>query len=333
MFRFLIAITTALAVYGKVYTENPKQQLEMWKQFKESFNKRYTTEEEDRTRFGHFLDNLKEADKRQAAERLAGGTATHGVTRFSDMSKAEFKAFLGASKPAGYVSTAEKAAKPYKKAASGLVDWTGIYTTPVKNQGQCGSCWAFSATEQIESDTMRTLNEEYILDPQQIVDCADHAYGCGGGWTEVAYGYVKSAGGLESEDDYPYVSGHTGRATECQEDSSKALVTVNKFYKIDEGKGTEDAMGDFMESTGPLSVCVDANTWSSYTGGIMRFCGQQVDHCVQAVGVDRSGSAPYWVVRNSWGYEWGEQGTIKLAYGDDTCAIASDATYTSVSLV
>jgi len=90
-------------------------------------------------------------------------------------------------------------------------------------------------------------------------------------------------------------------------------------------------MASYVQSTGPLSVCLDANTWNSYTGGIMSVCGQSVDHCVQAVGVDAS-TGGYWKVRNSWGTSWGESGYIRLAYGKNTCAITNDPTYASVKL-
>ena len=106
------------------------------------------------------------------------------------------------------------------------------------------------------------------------------------------------------------------------------MVTVTGFTKIPE----ETDMANYVLSTGPLSVCVDAATWSTYTSGILSVCGSQVDHCVQAVGVD-TGASPYWIVRNSWGTDWGVNGYIYLAYGQDTCAIASDATYTTVKLV
>jgi len=89
-------------------------------------------------------------------------------------------------------------------------------------------------------------------------------------------------------------------------------------------------MATYVQSTGPLSVCVDANSWNSYTGGIMSVCGQSVDHCVQAVGVDASAKG-YWKVRNSWNTNWGEAGYIRLAYGKNTCNIASDPTYVAVS--
>ena len=90
-------------------------------------------------------------------------------------------------------------------------------------------------------------------------------------------------------------------------------------------------MASYVGSTGPLSVCVDANSWSTYTGGIMSTCGTSVDHCVQAVGIDTS--AGYWKVRNSWGTSWGESGFIRLEYGSNTCEIASDANYATTEAV
>jgi C1A family cysteine protease len=283
--------------------------------------------EEEVTRFGHFLENLQLADKRNEEERTMNGTATHGVTRFSDMSQKEFEEKFLASKvePSGApIASVQKA-----PLGSSTKDWTGVLTTPVKNQAQCGSCWAFSATEQIESDTMRLLDTTYILSPQQLVSCTPFpSMGCNGGWTENAYKYVTSAGGIEQESDYPYKS-QTGNTGKCTSDSSKYVVTVDKYY----GVSGESSMADYVLSTGPLSVCLDASRWNTYTGGIMSNCGNQVDHCVQAVGVDTSSKNGYWKVRNSWGSSWGESGYIRLAYGDNTCDITNDPTYTKVSKV
>jgi len=210
-------------------------------------------------------------------------------------------------------------------ATAGLVDWTGKLTTPVKDQAQCGSCWAFSATEQIESDAMKNLGITAILSPEQITQCDTTSYGCNGGWTEHAYNYVKSSGGLEYDSDYPYTSGN-GITGTCHADSSKGVIALNGYSTL----RSESAMASYVQSTGPLSVCLDASTWNSYTGGIMKACGTSVDHCVQAVGVDASNGG-YWKVRNSWGTSWGESGYIRLAYGSNTCDITSDPTYTSVS--
>jgi C1A family cysteine protease len=201
-------------------------------------------------------------------------------------------------------------------------------------QGYCGSCWAFSATEQIESDVMRTTLKTLILSPEQIVQCDEKSWGCFGGATESAYAYVKTAGGLTTESDYPYTSdkGVTGT---CKPPAPTAFaVGLTGFTTIPGAtpEATEENMAAYVQSVGPLSVCLDAATWNLYTGGIVTTCGKSVDHCVQAVGVDTTGVNPYWKVRNSWGMVWGESGYIRLAYGANTCAIATDPTYTSVVL-
>jgi len=266
---------------------------------------------------------LKVIDERNYAEN---GTAVHGINKFSDMSQDEFASrYLNAKPNPNRERFAVKEITSEPKGTS-VVDWSGVLTTPVKDQGYCGSCWAFSATEQIESDAMRTLGKTWLLSAEQITQCDSTSYGCGGGWTEHAYNYVKKEGGLEQEDDYPYTSGTNGVTGSCHSDSKKEVVGVSGYTTIN----GESQMASYVESTGPLSVCLDANSWSSYKSGIMSSCGHQVDHCVQAVGVD-TGSGGYWKVRNSWGTSWGESGYIRLAYGKNTCDITNDPTYTKVS--
>jgi len=165
-----------------------------------------------------------------------------------------------------------------------------------------------------------------VLSPEQIVDCDKTSQGCNGGWTEHAYNYVKSAGGLETESAYPY-SASAGKAGTCKATASKMVVTVSGYSTV---RG-ESQMGSYVQKTGPLSVCVDASTWSSYRSGIMSSCGKPINHCVQAVGVETANGG-YWKVRNSWGTSWGESGYIRLAYGKDTCGITNDPTYVTVGL-
>jgi len=304
-----------------LFSNNTDVQAFLWNSFKQEYQRSYSAQEEPK-KFVTFLENLKRIDQLNAED-----TAVHGINKFSDMSPEEFASkFLLSVPPAGG-STAEVAdiTRPVD-ATAGLVDWTGKYTTPVKDQGSCGSCWAFSATEQIESDVMRTMSTTILLSPEQIVECDSTSYGCNGGWTENAYNYVKKAGGLESEADYPYTAGG-GHASACHSQSSKYKVTVSGYTTI---RG-ESNMASYTQSTGPLSVCVDASTWSSYRSGIKSSCGTSINHCVQAVGVDAS-SGGYWKVRNSWGTGWGESGYIRLAYGQNTCGITHDPTYASVGL-
>jgi C1A family cysteine protease len=320
-------IVLALALFAapasaKLYTSSIESQKYLWEEFKAEYGKTYSSPEEEEIRFNVFVDNLHLIDRRNEED-----TAQHGITKFSDLTPNEFKTHF-----TNYVPNPDReivmdeTVEPLPEGTEALVDWTGVYTTPVKNQGYCGSCWAFSATEQIESDYYRTSGTEYILSPQQITSCDTTSYGCNGGWTENAYKYAE--GGLELDSSYPYTSGTAGVTGTCKSSSSKYVVKTTGYTTVSSTAAGESKMASYVSSTGPLSVCVDAETWSSYTGGIMSVCGKSVDHCVQAVGINTSGG--YWKVRNSWGTTWGESGFIRLSYGSNTCAIASDATWASV---
>jgi C1A family cysteine protease len=176
---------------------------------------------------------------------------------------------------------------------------------------------------------MRELGVSYELSPEQITQCTTRgSSGCDGGATEAAYRYVEGVKGVVTAEAYPYTdSTYQGVTGICQADTSKAVIAVKDFFWILAG---ESSMASFVQQTGPLSVCLDATTWNTYKGGVMSHCGSRVNHCVQAVGVD-AGANGYWKVRNSWGIEWGEEGFIRLAYGQDTCAISNDPTYTLVT--
>jgi len=292
-----------------------------WESFKAEFNKQYATMEEENSRFGTFLANLKLIDQRNAAD-----TASHGITKFADLTPEEFSARYTNYKPdANRTRVFDNTIEPLPEGVDALVDWTGKYTTPVKDQGYCGSCWAFSATEQVESDYMRLVGKQQILSAQQVSSCTPYIFGggCNGGFTENAFDYMEN--GVETDANYPYTSGTAGVTGSCKADSSKFVVKATGYTTVSSSASGESKMATYVQGTGPLSVCVDAESWSSYTGGIMSVCGTSVDHCVQAVGIDTAGG--YWKVRNSWGTSWGESGFIRLSYGSNTCAIASDANY------
>jgi len=329
--KSVLAMSVLAVASGRelFYTSDAGRLKELFEQFKQNYGRRYSTMDEEVKRFDLFVNNLKNVDARNALELIQGGSSVHGVTKFSDWSEEEFMSYLTLDvsqvNAMGGNNATDADIKPYTGPA-GLVDWTGKYTTAVKDQGYCGSCWAFSASEQIESDTMRMLGKTYTLSPEQLVDCDSRSSGCNGGWPEWAYSYVNRAGGIETESSYPY-SAYYGREGSCKADDSKFVVTVDSYTTISTG---ETAMANYVKSTGTLSICIDASNWSSYTGGIMSVCGTSVNHAVQAVGVDDSNGG-YWKVRNSWGSSWGESGFIRLAYGKNTCNVSYKPSYTKVS--
>jgi cathepsin F len=181
--------------------------------------------------------------------------------------------------------------------------------TAVKNQGQCGSCWAFSATEQIESQTFLDTGVLNVLSPQQIVSCDTVDGGCNGGNPVNAYYYANTAGGVEYESDYPYTSGTTQVDGTCTFDAADvAPNTTPQTYSIISQSPSQEANIYSQIQTTPMSICVDATIWQTYTGGIITpsdACGTSINHAVQLVGIGSSGST-YYIVRNSWSSSWGE---------------------------
>jgi len=315
-----VALASLVTANAGLYNPNPEILQSMWNTYKVEHAKSYTVKEES-SKFATFVQTLKVIDARNNAEN---GTALHGINKFSDLSEDEFAAKYLTAKPNPKTASTKYMTMATAPVGASVIDWTGVFTTAVKDQGYCGSCWAFSATEQIESDAMRSLSQTVLLSVEQITQCDKTSLGCNGGWTEHAYDYVIREGGLEKESDYPYTS-YQGVTGSCHTDASKEVIGVKDYTTI---KG-ESSMASYVESTGPLSVCVDASTWSSYHSGIMTNCGTSVNHCVQAVGVYATSSG-YWKLRNSWGTSWGESGYIRVAYGKNTCAVTSDPTWVHV---
>jgi len=318
-------VVVLLAFVAVVFATSAQQK---FSDFITKYNKVYDTPEDYARRFSIFQQNLKTA----AAQNVAhGGKATFGVTKFSDMTPEEFKATIlmpkGSIKPKSHknvlqVSSTAPIPTSWDWATKGAV-------TPVKDQGQCGSCWAFSATEAIESQWFLAGNELPVLAPQQIVDCDKGRgdQGCDGGDTVTAYAYVQAAGGQEDESDYPYkaVDGS------CHFSAGKAVAKVTGFNYITQNKN-ETEMAEKMVTAGPLSICVEADTWQNYNGGVLsKDCGDALDHCVMITGFRNQGNTPIWLVRNSWAADWGEQGYIYIQRGKNLCGIAEEVTVPTVA--
>merc|ERR1712070_1118886 len=197
------------------------------------------------------------------------------------------------------------------------------------------------ATEGIESGVFMTDGKAPpALSPQQIVSCDKTDLGCNGGDLPSAFDYVESAGGLDTEEDYPYTS-KTGRSGSCK--SSTPVVTVTDYkYAVAPCQGgtcssqDEDGLKAALATHGPLSICVNAGRWYKYKGGVFSEpCWgnyNKLDHCVQLVGYDTTASTPYWKVRNSWGTSWGEGGFIRLPMGVNSCGVADEATFVKAHL-
>jgi len=265
-------------------------------------------------------------------ERLQADSpsANYGITKFSDLSTEEFQhsMLMQNKNPKKIDHVINTAPITVKEPA---FDWRDSgAVTPVKNQEQCGSCWAFSAVEAIESawiiNSLAT-NTTIDLAPQQIVDCDSigGVEGCNGGTTDSAYKYVIEFKGLESNTSYPY----TGENGTCDFDIKEVVATISGYKPISKDETT---LPDTLAATGPFSICLAASAWQDYTSGVLtaKECCQgpcQVDHCVQLVGYNTDAKVPYWIVRNSWAANWGVGGYIWLELGKNTCDLTGDITW------
>jgi len=289
------------------------EEKQMFADFMQTYGRTYTPAEKV-TRFNCFVGNLKLIDQRNARD-----TAIHGINQFTDLCPAEFAKFYLGARPSN--STRQMAATNVAVAACSNVDWRmkGA-VTGIKNQGQCGSCWSFSATGNMEGQWMLAGHSLVSVSEEELVQCSHNGnQGCNGGWMDDAFSWVNTNGGIDSEEDYPYTSGG-GITGNCI--NSKLANKVAHFTSYKDITQTEAAMAAQVCSSGPLSIAVDAITWSSYTGGIMTDCtGTQLDHGVLIVGFDDNNSPPYWIVKNSWGTSWGEAGYIRLGKGTDQCGL------------
>jgi len=279
---------------------------------------------------------FKENEKRNAQLRRLNPRATFGINKFADVSQEEFaKTYLTLNmtgKPKNMPKFyPNKRSIPPVKRVNGVpndVDWFAAgKCTPVKDQGQCGSCWAFSATETIESAIAMKQGSPPTLAPEEIVDCdtAGSDQGCNGGDPRSAMTFVANEGGLDTEASYPYTAGQTGSGGSCQ--FSQANVGGTTGGPQDVSDGDENALQSFLQNSGPPSVCVDASSWQSYTGGVLSSCGCNIDHAVQATGITSQFGSPAYIVRNSWNTDWGVNGFIYLAIGQNTCCVANEVSW------
>jgi len=321
-FLILSCLFVACAVGTALNLDLAHQQ---FSQFIIKYNKHYTEEE-----YAHRFENFKASLIRSATKSAKSEKATFGITKFSDLSVEEFQQTVLMKNRIVPTGAPKDIVAPKNVEVPASLDWRSKgAVTAVKNQEQCGSCWAFSVTENVESMWIladKGTNTSVDFAPQQIVDCDTSDDGCDGGDPPTAYAYLISAGGIESESAYPY----TGEDGTCAFSSKKIVGSISD-WKYATTEGDETTLQNNLISWGPLSICVDATYWQDYESGVLTWeeCAwfNELDHCVQLVGYNAEDSSnPYWIVRNSWATDWGIDGYIWLQMWEDTCGLTYEAT-------
>lgn len=263
---------------------------------------------------GYFLENIKFIIEHNAM----GHSYKLGVTPFLHLSEAEWKGRFYNITP-DYTSS-EVYTSPYLRSFPSSWSWVdqGV-TTPVKDQLNCGSCWAFSTTESIETTWAIKTGELKVLSPQQLVDCSKFNQGCNGGLQSRAYKYLEGTGQC-LEEDYPYTA-KDGSCHSCSESVGK----VTSYVTVKNEKDMETAI---LVTSLAVAIQADQREFQMYTSGVLDFkCGTNLDHAVNVEGYGTEDGKDYWLVRNSWSSDWGNKGYIKMARGKDLCGISQSVVY------
>jgi len=307
MFAFL-----ALASCIKIATHEEKSFLS-W--MRES-NSLYTGDEY------HFRLGIYLSNSRLVQEHNKAGSFKLALNKFAAMTSAEYKSLLGhRSHIVDVRAQIENVEAPASK------DWRDEnVVNAIKDQGQCGSCWAFGTVQACESAYAIKNKKLYSCSEQNLVDCVTTCYGCNGGIEKYAVEYIinHQNGLLMSEKDYPYKA----RTSTCQFDASKGINKITSYEYMTSGK--EDDLKNLVGNKGVVDIGIDASHFSFqlYSGGIYNepSCSKtSLDHAVGCVGYGTEGSTDYWIVRNSWGTSWGEKGYIRMIRNkNNQCGVATE---------
>jgi len=335
-----VTVSAKNDVVNKFNAKNEFELRELFTQFKADHSKSYESAELEAYRYGVFVENLAKIDQWNEEN----GEVAFGINKFTDMTVPEFtRTHHGYIPKTGQAAIDRTKLPVYRNVRAPQnvthVDWREKNAvSAVKDQGSCGSCWAFSATEGLESAWFLAGKGSLpVLSEQQTVDCDTVDAGCNGGDLPSAFDYMKKAGGVEAETSYPY----TAKDGTCKFTASKVVAKLANYTYATPAcfdscnSQDETTLLNNLAVVGPSSICVNAaDNWMTYTSGIIKAsCTHSysvLNHCVQLVGYNEDSTGKYWIVRNSWGTSWGVKGYIYIQFGSNLCGIADEATFVTV---
>jgi len=306
-----------------------------WETYKLLHSKSYDSSVEEKFRMKIYMENKNKIAKHNSL--YAQGDVPYGLAmnKYGDLLHHEFVSTMNGFKRNYNDSTVPRHLvatfiTPENLDAPKQIDWRAKgAVTDVKDQGQCGSCWAFSTTGALEGQNYRKTGVLTSLSEQNLIDCSTKYgnEGCNGGLMDQAFQYIKDNKGIDTETSYPY----EGKDDTCQYDPSSKGASDVGF--VDVPSGNEKKLKEAVASVGPVSVAIDASheSFQFYSTGVYsdpQCSSTELDHGVLVVGYGTDHGNDYWLIKNSWGPTWGDKGYVKIARNQNNqCGVATQASY------
>ncbi|ACZ63497.1 cathepsin [Pieris rapae granulovirus Wuhan] len=322
----VFSVMLTLCHLGETVTYNLENSDNIFEDFIKKYNKSYATDQERAIKYENFKNNLKMINDKNNGSKYA----VFDINAFSDLNKNDllrrttgFR--MGLKKNSYYTPDVSKECNVQViKSEPQIIlpesfDWRDKHgVTPVKNQLECGSCWAFSAIANIESLYNIKHNKELDLSEQHLINCDSINNGCGGGLMHWALETILQQGGIVSEKDEPYY----GLDAVCKPKQFNVSISGCTRYVLK----NENKLRELLIANGPISMAVDIIDVIDYKEGITDICENMngLNHAVLLVGYGVHNNIPYWIMKNSWGEEWGEKGYLRVQRNINSCGLMNE---------